>query len=37
MKRQDARNAKDLPEPDEDLDRRAAEVIDAAVEDSPTS
>ena len=32
MKRQDARNAKGLPEPDEDLDRRAADVIDAAVE-----
>ncbi len=32
MKRQDARDAKELREPDEDLDRFASDVIDAAVE-----
>lgn len=32
MKRQDARNATDLPEPNEHLDRHACEVIDAAIE-----
>ena len=32
MKRQDARNAKELQEPDKELDRLAAEVLAAAVE-----
>jgi hypothetical protein len=31
MKRQDARSATDLPEPNEDLDRHAADVINAAI------
>jgi GxxExxY protein len=32
MKRQDARSATDLPEPDEELDRHASAVLDAAIE-----
>ena len=32
MKRQDARNASALPEPDPELDRSANEVVDAAIE-----
>ena len=32
MKRQDARNAKELQEPDEELDRLASDVLAAAIE-----